>query len=105
MVKNKPRLYVVCFFRTPQEGGNPDPYHWGLASGPKDGGMEGMVLYHVRNIPTSQGVHWQFEEPPRDLSSGPTPAMLTFTAVAKIENLRRLEEVCCMDRLQLPDVG
>ncbi|KAF5600053.1 uncharacterized protein FTJAE_13270 [Fusarium tjaetaba] len=93
MVKNKPRLYVVCFFRTPQEGGNPDPYHWGLASGPKDGGMEGMVLYHVRNIPTSQGVHWQFEEPPRDLSSGPTPAMLTFTAVAKIENLRRLEEV------------
>ncbi|KAF5668740.1 hypothetical protein FCIRC_9512 [Fusarium circinatum] len=93
MVKNKPRLYLVCFFRTPQEGGNPDPYHWGLASGPKDGGMDGMLLYHVRNIPTSQGIHWQFEEPPRNLSSGPTPAMLTFTAVAKIENLRRLEEV------------
>ncbi|KLO94421.1 uncharacterized protein LW93_8842 [Fusarium fujikuroi] len=67
MVKNKPRLYVVCFFRAPQEGGNPDPYHWGLASGPKDGGMDGMLLYHVRNIPTSQGIHWQFEEPPRDL--------------------------------------
>lgn len=55
--------------------------------------MDGMLLYHVRNIPTSQGIHWQFEAPPRDLSSGPTPAMLTFTAVAKIENLRRLEEV------------
>ncbi|TPX18632.1 uncharacterized protein E0L32_002489 [Thyridium curvatum] len=93
MTRNKPRLYVVCFFRTPQQGGNPDPYHWGLASGPKGGGMDGMLLYHVRNIPTAQGVQWQFEDPPRNLSSGPTPAMLTFTAVAKIEDLERLEQV------------
>jgi len=93
MVSNKPRLYVVCFFRSPQPGGNPDPYHWALASGPKNGGMDGMVLYHVRNIPTANGVQWQLETPPRDLSSGPTPGMLTFTVVAKIINLTRLEQV------------
>lgn len=55
--------------------------------------MNGMLLYHVRNIPTAYGVQWQFEEPPRNLSTGPTPAMLTFTAVAKIVNLARLEQV------------
>ncbi|KAH8668648.1 hypothetical protein BX600DRAFT_435171 [Xylariales sp. PMI_506] len=93
MVRNKPRLYVVCFFRAPQDGGNPDPYHWGLASGPKGGGMDNMLLYHVRNIPTGQGVQWQFEEPPRNFSTGPTPSMLTFTAIAKIEDLQRLEQV------------
>lgn len=93
MVKDKPRLYVVCFFRAPQAEGNPDPYHWGLSSGPKGGGMNGMLLYHVRNIPTAYGVQWHFEEPPRNLSTGPTPAMLTFTAVAKIANSARLEQV------------
>ena len=93
MAKNKLRLYVICSFRAPKEGGNPDPYHWGLASGPKNGGMNGMLLYHVRNIPTAQGVQWQFEEPPRNLSTGPTPAMLTLTAVAKIENLECLEQI------------
>ncbi|KAI1371664.1 hypothetical protein F4677DRAFT_450150 [Hypoxylon crocopeplum] len=93
MVKNKPRLYVVCFFRAPQEGGNPDPYRWGLASGPKGGGMNDRLLYHVRNIPTAEGVQWQFEEPPRYLSIGLTPAMLTFTAVAKIRNLECLKQV------------
>lgn len=84
---------IVCFFRAPQGGGNPDLYHWGLASGPKGGEMNGMLLYHVRNIPTAQGVQWQFEEPPRNLSAGPTPGMLTFTAVAKIKHLARLEQV------------
>jgi len=93
MVSNKPRLYVVCIFRAPRPEGNPDPYHWGLASGPANGGMNGMVLYHTRNIPTANGVQWQLEQPPRDLSSGPTPGMLTFTTVAKITNLARLEQV------------
>ncbi|KAG9229456.1 hypothetical protein BJ875DRAFT_342206, partial [Amylocarpus encephaloides] len=93
MARNKPRLYVVCFFRAPRPGGNPDPYHWGLASGPPNGAMDGMVLYHVRNIPTANGVQWQLEVPARDLSTGPTPGMLTFTTVAKIIDLAHLEQV------------
>lgn len=90
---NKQRLYIVNFFRTPTAGGNPDSYHWGLSSGPKGGSMNGMVLYHVRNLPTSNGVQWILEDPFRDLSTGPTPATLTFTAIAKITDLARLQQV------------
>ena len=90
---NKPRLYIVNFARTTTEGNNPDPYHWGLTSGPKDGNTIGMLLYHVRNVYSSNGVQWIREEPPRDLSPGPTPLTLTFTAVAKITDLARLQQV------------
>ncbi|KAI8965189.1 hypothetical protein F5Y11DRAFT_362239 [Daldinia sp. FL1419] len=92
MVKNKPRLYVVCFIRG-SEGGNPDPYHWALASGPKGGGINGMFLYHVRNVQRGGNVEWEFEEPPRNLSVRRPLTMLTLTVVAKIENLERLEKV------------
>ena len=52
-----------------------------------------MLLYHVRNQPTPNGVQWILEEPFRDLSTGPTPSTLTFTAVAKITDLARLQQV------------
>jgi len=55
--------------------------------------MNGMLLYHVLNQPTPNGVQWKLEEPFRDLSTGPTPSMLTFTAVAKITDLARLQQV------------
>jgi len=52
-----------------------------------------MLLYHVLNRPTPNGVQWMLEQPFRDLSSGPTPSMLTLTAVAKITDLARLQQV------------
>jgi hypothetical protein len=90
---NKNRLYIVNFFRAATQGGNPDPYHWALAGGPKGGSMNGLLLYHVRNQITPDGVQWILEEPFRDLSTGPTPSTLTFTAVAKITDLARLQQV------------
>jgi hypothetical protein len=94
MVKNKPRLYIVCFFRAPKATRNPDRYHWGLASGRKGNMTDGILLYHMRNTITADGVRWQFEEPPRNLSPSNSTDLLTYTAVAKIIDVERLEQIC-----------
>ncbi|EPE34309.1 hypothetical protein GLAREA_10003 [Glarea lozoyensis ATCC 20868] len=94
MFKNKPRLYVVCFFRAPKATGNPDRYHWALASGRKGDMTNGKLLYHVRTTISADGVRWQLEEPPRKLSPSNSTDLLTYTAVAKIIDLGRLEQIC-----------
>lgn len=48
----RPRLYIICFFRTVKHGGYPNPCHLGLVTGPKGSTMNGMLLYHV------QYLHW-----------------------------------------------
>jgi hypothetical protein len=94
MTRNKPRLYIACLFRAPKPNGNPDKYHWALASGREGDIASGMLLYHVRNTITANGVQWKFEDPPRDLSKGGAAELLTLTAVGKIIDLPRLEKIC-----------